>query len=131
MKLSDSVDNTEILWEQDVKGEVLRFELIPVAEGVMRAQFGTNKPGGAIKGAMKGISNNPFLTGMVASMATDALKKYHSNKRLTTRFYAKSQPDRKLYTKVVADLMATGHYKKVRQRMVDGGIMWELQRKSV
>jgi len=134
MKISDTIDDTVVLWESKLDDNHVKMIMEPVAEGVGKLAFMANTKGGVVKngGVLTSLNNNPFLVGLVAGAATSALTRYTKNKRLyTTRFFAKTPEEKKLYNKIVDDLMKTGQYKKVRNVHVDGGILWELQRKGV
>ena len=128
MKLHE-LHNMEILWEGELEGESCVF-FVQVEEGVAKAGFGQNTKGGIVtkfaKGALRFVSN-PIVAGLAAGYAIDAIKKYKKNKRMTTRFFAKTQQDKRLYKQIVDDLMKTGKYKK-KERYEAGGIMWELKR---
>ena len=127
MKLEELKDNTETLWEGELDGEQVKF-FVELHEGMSHAGFAQNSRGGVVRGAMKFMSN-PIVAGLAAGYAVDALGRYERNKRYTTRFFARDAQEKKLYKQIVDDLMRTGHYKKVKEKHVDGGIMWELRRK--
>ena len=132
MKLHE-LHNIEVIWEGDIEGEDYILFVEPLEEGVIRAAV-ANKKGGLVRGLARtavGLAKNPVVVGMAAGMAIDAYQNYKRNKRYTTRFYAKDMQERRLYQKIVDDLMRTGQYKKVREKYVSGGYMWELKRKGV
>jgi len=79
----------------------------------------------------KMMANHPTAVGLAGLWAASALSTYKKNKRYTTRFFAKSAEERKLYDRIVKDLMATGSYKLIRTKYVDGGKLWELARRNV
>lgn len=120
------LESFEILWNGELDGE--QYALI--AEGT-KIGFAQNTRGGivrkAAKGALKFISN-PVVAGMAAGYAIDAISKYQRNKRHTTSFFARDAKERTFYQGVVNDLMATGKYKKVKEKYAEGGYMWVLQK---
>lgn len=77
------------------------------------------------------MAKHPIATGVVGMWAASALKKYKKNKRYTTRFFAKTTEERKLYDRIVKDLMATGNYRLIHTKFVEGGKLWELVRSGV
>lgn len=86
---------------------------------------------GAVKQMGGWLTKNPGLTAAAGVYAVSAYDKYRKNQRYTTRLFAKTPEEKKLYKTIIADLMRTGKYKKVREKYVDGGIMWELKRTGV
>ena len=129
MKLSE-ITNT-ILWAGELEGESVVF--CAERAGVKTATLSLASDGGIMKGvggALKFLSN-PVVAALAAGYASKAYDTYIKNKRYTTHFFAKSAQERTFYTKVVADLMKTGHYKKIRQMTVDGGTMWVLKRDEI
>jgi len=88
----------------------------------------TEAMAGVVKQAGGFLTRNPGLAIGAAAMAMSAYSKYKKNKKYTTRLFAKTPEEKKLYKAIINDLMKTGHYKKVREKYVDGGIMWELKR---
>lgn len=126
MKLHE-IHNIDILWTGELDGEDVSFYVERLSEGRQRAGFARNSKGGLVAGVMKWVKN-PVVAAVAASYAVSAYKNYQKNKRYTTSFFAKSQEERKLYKSIVADLMATGKYKKVREKHVDGGILYVLRK---
>ena len=108
--------------------ELLSIQLY-LEEGKLGSSI-KNSAGGFIKGIGSAISKHPFLSGVMAGFATDALKKYTRNKRNTITFYGKSFREKNFYKKMIKDLESSGHYKIVRNQFVDGGQMWQLKRTS-
>jgi hypothetical protein len=128
MKLAD-FSNEHILWEGDNQLSPLRL-CATITEGLATLRV-TQRPekGGIIKGLGNFAKAHPFLTGMVAGFAVDALSTYFKNKNYTTKFYAKDITERSFYRKMVEQLMKTGHYKIKKQGYENGsGYTWELQR---
>lgn len=80
------------------------------------------------KGALA-VGANPGLAALGAGLAVAAIAGYQKNKRNTMRLFAKDQRERTLYKQVVNDLMKSGGYKKVKEKHVGGGYLWELKRK--
>lgn len=92
-----------------------------------------NKAGGKIARkyvpkSMRKALTNPFVIATAAAYATSAVKQYNRNKRLTAKLYS---PDsqKETYKKIIADLMRTGKYRRVREKRVSGGVEWELDRR--
>lgn len=137
MKLEELTE-IDIVWENETTTTIidgveysLTFE--SVEDGVKQLNIQT-KPSiikGVVGAATEFASKHPFITGVAALWAYNAVKKYTQNKKYTTRFFAKTTEDKRLYDKIVSDLMKTGHYKLVSSKYVDGGKIWELQRKNV
>jgi len=128
MKLIE-LDNTDILWEGELDGEEYVF-YVQLDEKYARAGFG-NKRGGVLSKVGKGIlkfAKNPIVAGLAAGYAIDAYGKYKKNKRLTTHFFARGNQEKKMYKEIVDTLMKTGKYRKVREKYVDGGYLWELKK---
>ena len=126
MRLDELYDIPEVLWEDDrctttINGIEYTFDM-SLEEGKQKGIVGR-----VVKGA-GALFSNPFVAGMTALWAADALKKYKKNKRMTTHFFAKTTEEKKLYDKIVNDLMATGSYKLVNTKFVDGGKLWTLKR---
>ena len=93
--------------------------------------FTTRSPQ-AIRGFKDFLAKHPIMTGVAVGVGLNALDTYRSNKRLTTRFFATNQTERRLYQKVSDDLVQTGQYKMIKNgRRMKGGWLWELKRKGV
>jgi hypothetical protein len=127
MKIGELLE--EVIWSGE--GDDEDIELVAyLNEGGVRIGF-RPKGGGIVRkaaqGAMKFITN-PVVAGMVAGYAMDAIRKYKSNKKYTSRFFAADSTERRFYEKMIKDLMATGHYRMVSQKYVGGGYLWELKR---
>ena len=120
----------DVIWSGEADGEGVELVAVPLKEGNVRIGFRPKKGGivqKAAQGAMKFVTN-PVVAGMVAGYAIDAIRKYRSNKKYTTRFFAADAVEKKFYKKMIDDLMKTGHYKLVSQKYVGGGYLWELRR---
>jgi hypothetical protein len=115
MKLCDSIDKTVILYESTLAGSNMKIYLEPIEENVDLLIIENSK-------------NSPLQVNMAAGMASKKMDSYYANKNRVTRFYGNCINTRKLYSKVVKDLLATGKYKKLRQVWVNGGLMWDLER---
>ena len=102
-----------------------------VNESTREVSFATKNPKG-VKGFRDFLAKHPFMTGIAVSVGLSALDSYRSNKRLTTRFFATNQVEKRLYTDVVKDLLKTGNYTLLKNgKIVKGGWLWELRRKGV
>lgn len=132
MRLKDLCEET--IWEGEIDGEQYIIQSIPLLEANARQIKFTNNPSGKLskvgQSALTTISKHPGLAGVAAGMAMGALSAYRQNRRFTTRFYAKGSKEIKFYQHIVTDLMATKQYRQVRKKRIDGGVLWELQRKG-
>lgn len=73
------------------------------------------------------ITSNPLVAGFATYWAVDAYRKSQKKKRRnTTTIYAKNPIDKKLYQRIVDDLLKTGHYKLVKSHYSEGGFEWVL-----
>lgn len=132
--LNTNSPTAEILFNQYVEEGVDEHLVLYadfVSEGVANISMAASR-GGLIQQAGTKLWDkaykNPLMVAAMAAMATSAIHKYKQNKRLTTQFFAKTTKDRRFYEALVNDLMKTGHYKKIKQRYVDGGVLWVLRR---
>lgn len=70
-----------------------------------------------------------YATALQTGMARKALAQYQKHKdKFTAQFFASTQEEKHLYSRVVKDLMASGHYKLKKNRGEGGVWIWELQR---
>lgn len=139
MKLTELYNVDTIEWDDDkctlTIGDVDVELSMPLEEGMRRFGMTTSprKSTSVAKRAVKGAKqffSNPFVAGLTALVATNAVQKYNQNKRYTTKFFAKSAEEKKLYDNIIRDLMATGKYKLVKTQFVDGGKLWVLKRNN-
>lgn len=129
MKLAELT--TDILYTDVIEGNQISF-VYHINEGMFDIHQipVSNTDGGFVKG-IKDVGKfmtNPVVMGLATSYAQQAYRKYKHNKKYTTRFFAKSHSEKPFYEKIVAELMKTGHYKKVTQKNIEGGYIWELER---
>lgn len=139
MKLTELYNIDNIEWKDDrcslSIGDVSVEFTMPLEEG-MRV-FGmatsprksTSIANKALQGA-KDFFSNPFVAGLTTLVAANAIQKYNQNKRYTTKFFAKTPEEKKLYDNIIRDLMATGNYKLIKTQYVDGGKLWVLKRNN-
>ena len=120
MKLNEIYEIPEVIWENDQCSATIGGNVCTV---IMVTEL--KHQSALIKGA-KAFASNPIVLGVGAAFAANAVKQYIKNKHYTTRFFAKTAEERKLYDRIIKDLMATGNYKLVRTKFVDGGKLWEL-----
>lgn len=85
----------------------------------------------AIKSFKSFIKKYPFLSGAALLVGMDAIDSYKQSKRLTTRLFAQTPVERKLYKKISDDLVSTGKYKLVKTKHINGGILYELKRNKL
>jgi hypothetical protein len=125
MKLADLHEET--IWRGFIDGKP--FEAFEINEAI------SVRPsrGGIVKQTLRkgaaALKANPGLAALGAGLAVASYTAYSKNKRNTMRLFAKGQKERKMYKQIVDDLMKTGGYKKVREKHVSGGYLWELKRK--
>lgn len=127
MKLADLLEET--IWRGYIDGKP--YEAYAISEAInIRPMSGR---GGIIKQSLsKGaaaLKANPGLAALGAGLAVASYTAYNKNKRNHMRLFAKGQKEKKMYKQIVNDLMKTGGYKKVREKYVAGGYLWELKRK--
>ncbi len=70
-----------------------------------------------------------YATALQTGQARKALQQYmkHKNK-FTAQFFATTQEEKHLYSRIVKDLMSSGHYNLKKSRGQGGVWIWELQR---
>lgn len=74
-------------------------------------------------------NSNGYATALQTGMARKALLQYMKHKsRYTAQFFATTQEEKILYSRIVKDLMASSHYKLKKNRGEGGVWIWELQR---
>ncbi len=101
------------------------FEIITEDVDVVNFKLKNNDFGKSFKSFMKDF---PGYATDVVQTGTDALQAYKSVKNLTTRFFAKTGLEKKLYSDVVNTLTKSGKFKQVTKKFKDGGIFYELVR---
>lgn len=71
-----------------------------------------------------------YATALQTGAARKALLQYmkHKNK-FTAQFFASTQEEKHLYSRIVKDLMASKNYTLKKSRSAGGQWIWELQRK--
>ncbi len=124
MKLTDLC---ETIWKGDIDGEqytaVILNEIVSVR----------NSSGGLVSQSLRkgaaAIKSNPGLAALGAGLAVASYTAYSRNKRNTLRLFAKHYREKKVYQKMVDDLMKSGGYKKIREKRVGGGWFWELKKR--
>lgn len=75
------------------------------------------------------IRNHPYLSGVAFTVGMEALDAYKQNKLMTTRFFAKTPMERKMYQDMVDQLTKSGKYQLLKKKRIHGGTMWELKKK--
>lgn len=125
MKLQDLRE--EVIWQGEIDGQ--DYDVVVLGE--MQIAIKPSKGGlvQSFKDSVAQVASNPKLALASAALAVAAIAKYNSNKRNTMRLFAKDHIERKLYQKIINDLMKTGGYKKVKEKYAEGGYLWVLQRK--
>jgi hypothetical protein len=130
MKLAEI--SMDVLHTEIIDGDEVSF-VYNINEGmfdVRQVPIG-HSTGGFVKGIkdVGKLMTNPFVVGMAVAYAEKAYKKYKRDKKYTARFFSKVS-EKAFYEKIIAELMKTGHYEKVKRQDVDGGYIWELERKD-
>lgn len=70
-----------------------------------------------------------YATALQTGMARKALLQYMTHKnKFTAQFFATTQEEKHLYSRIVKDLMASNMYKLKKNRGHGGVWIWELQR---
>ncbi len=127
MKLEEL--STDVLYTDIIDGDLISF-VYAINEGLFTVhQMPQGTPGGFVKGIkdVGKLMTNPIVIGLAASYAQNAYRKYKHNRKYTARFFGKTS-EKSFYEKIIAELMKSGHYKKVSHKEVDGGYIWELER---
>jgi len=125
MKLADL--HEEIIWRGLIDNKP--YEATVINE---RISVGPSR-GGIVKQTLRkgalAMKSNPGLAALGAGLAVASYTAYNRNKRNHVRLFAKGMKERKMYKTIIDDLMKSGGYKKIREKRVGGGIMWELKRR--
>lgn len=115
IEIDDPKYGFQVIIQEDHINKAAKFELI--YEGIL-------KKAGA---KLDKMFDDPLTVGFGTYFALNAIQAYQKSKKYSTTLYAKSLNDKKMYEKIVADLMKTGHYKITKNKYADGGWLWELQ----
>lgn len=75
------------------------------------------------------LKQYPELSTDAIRVGADAISQYKSAKNLTTRFFAKTQMEKKIYKNIVNILNSSGKFKLITKKYKNGGIFYELVRK--
>lgn len=74
-------------------------------------------------------NSHGYATALNTGLARKALEQYLKHKnRFTAQFFASTQEEKHLYSRIVKDLMATKQYRLKKNRGQGGVWIWELQR---
>ena len=125
MKLADLHEVP--IWRGFVDGKPYEAIVVNEAVSVRPSRGGIVKQ--TLRKGAAALKANPGLAALGAGLAVASYTAYSRNKRNTMRLFAKGQKEKKMYKQIVDDLMKTGGYKKVREKYVSGGYLWELKRK--
>ena len=128
MKLQEIT--TDVLHTETIDGNIISF-VYNINEGTVDVHHMPKgkDSGGFVKGLGK-FMTNPIVMGLAAVYGKKAYKKYQHNKKYVTRLFARSHAEKPYFEKIVNELMRSGHYKKVTVKDVEGGYIWELERKD-
>lgn len=133
MKLDEL--HTDYLWEGEIEGEPYALT-VTVSEGLASFMFGSNAKKStklakaALKSDQKSYFNNPATVALAAGVVMSAISKYRQAKRNTIQFYASGVREKKLYKKMIDDLMKTGSYKIIKEKPSQGGKLWVVALKA-
>lgn len=72
------------------------------------------------------LKNYPKFASSVIKIGTDALAAYKTSKNMTTRFYARSTIEKKLYSDIADKLIKSGDYRQITKKLKNGGLFLEL-----
>lgn len=75
------------------------------------------------------LKKHEELASSAIRIGSDALTSYKTAKNLTTRFFAKTYMEKKIFKDIVDTLNSSGKFRLVTKRVKDGGILYELVRK--
>lgn len=75
------------------------------------------------------LKKYPELTSTAIKVGSDAIAAYKTSKVLTTRFFARTTMEKKIYGDIVDILNKSGKFKMVTKKFRDGGVFYELVRK--
>lgn len=125
MKLADLIEET--IWEGELDGVhhsvILLNELISIRPSRGGIVSQTLRKGAAA------IKSNPGLAALSAGLAVASYTAYSKNKRNHIKLFASNMREKKMYQTIVNDLMKSGGYKKIKEKRVGGGWLWELKKK--
>lgn len=128
MKLKE-LTSTVTLWEGDIDGIHCSFTA-QLNEGKMDIAFKADDTGKVLATKRnKNITYNPHVAAKAVKYGTDAIMSYLRIRRHSTRFIATDYDERKFYSKLVKDLIATGKYRQVRRRNLGHNVVWEIRQK--
>lgn len=75
------------------------------------------------------LKKHDELASSAIKVGSDALASYKTAKNVTTRFFAKTYMEKKIFKDIVDTLNSSGKFRLVSKRVKDGGIFYELVRK--
>ena len=125
MKLADLQE--EVIWRGTIDGKPYEAKVVNEAISVGPSRGGIIKQ--SLRKGAAALKSNPGLAALGAGLAVASYTAYNRNKRNHMRLFAKGPKERQMYKKIIDDLMKTGGYKKIREKHVSGGYLWELKRK--
>jgi len=125
MKLTDLCEQT--IWKGKIDGE--NYIAVAIHETISIRPHGGGVVSQSLRKGAPALKANPGLAALGAGFAVASYTAYNKNKRNTMRLFASSYGEKKMYQTVVNDLMKTGGYRKVREKRVGGGWLWELKKK--
>ena len=125
MKLTDLLE--EIIWEGEIDGE--QYIAVILDETISVRNSGGGLVNRSLRKGAAALKSNPDLAALGAGLTTASYTAYSRNRLNHVRLFAKTQRERKIYLTMINDLMKTGGYRKIRERRVGGGWLWELKKK--
>lgn len=106
-------------------------DILDISEAMKTALEPDTMMGKVVKGlgsAGKAFFSNPLVATAAMHIALDQYEKYRQNQRYATRLFGKTFEEKKMYRRMVDDLVGTGKWKLVKNQYVDGGQLWVLRR---
>lgn len=133
MKLQECTNNQSTYTTENDQYVVNVIETSSVLQEGTRVDFSIDSKSGLVKGekSLATLPNDSVTIGTIAGLASDVVRRKFSKRKHTFHFFARTIDDKRLYKKVVEDLLSTGKYRLVRRMMTGSGILWELQRTSL
>ena len=121
-------DNYTVLQElEDPWGDKYVFLLDEATQQISFARKGKN----TVKTFTDYMKRHPFLTGIAVSAGLGMLDRYKTSKRTTTRLFAQTPLEKRMYADMARELQNTGKYTIIKNgKRIKGGWLWELKRKG-
>lgn len=125
MKLADLCEET--IWRGEFDG--VEYSAVLFNESVFLKPSRGGLVSQSLRKGAAAIKSNPGLAALGAGLAVASYTAYTKNKRNSMRLFASNMREKKMYQTIINDLMKTGGYKKIKERRVGGGWLWELKKR--